>query len=160
MVTELAQHNLTTDEFAAAILMKEKGFQLVAKPRATYVDPAGNSVNSHTSESEVKVLRRHGISCRSKSSGVREGCVLLMDALADPKLPLVVASYCTWTIEAFASVPPDPHQPERYDERSPYEHILDALRYFAVNSPPVGRVHSSANSVSFGSGPRRRRMEF
>ena len=78
------------------------------KPSATYVDPAGNSVNSHTSETEVKVLRRHGISCRSKSSGVRKGCVLLMDALADPKLPLVVASSCTGTIEAFASVPPRP----------------------------------------------------
>jgi len=108
LVAELVPHNLTTEEFAAAILDKEKGFQLVAKPRATYVDPAGNSVNSHTSETEVKILRRHGISCRSKSSGVREGCVLLMDALADPKLPLVVASCCHWTIEAFASVPPRP----------------------------------------------------
>ena len=85
--------------------------------------------------------------------------MLLMDALADPKLPLVVASSCTWTIEAFASVPPDPHQPERYDERSPYEHILDALRYFAVGSPPVGRARSSASSISFNEGPRRR-MEF
>ena len=158
MVTELAQHNLTTDEFAAAILKKEKGFQLVVKPSATYVDPAGNSVNSHTSETEVKVLRRHGISCRSKSSGVREGCVLLMDALADPKLPLVVASSCTMTIEAFASVPPDPHQPERYDERSPHTHILDALRYFAVNSPPVGPRRSMSISTNMGAG--RRQMEF
>lgn len=106
MVTELAQHNLTTDEFAAAILKKEKGFQLVAKPRATYVDPAGNSVNSHTSESEVKVLRRHGISCRSKSSGVREGCVLLMDALADPKLPLVGPAPATGRSRRSRACPP------------------------------------------------------
>jgi hypothetical protein len=61
-----------------------------------------------------------------------------MDALAHPELPLVVSARCHWTIEALSSVPPDPHQPERYDERSPYTHLLDALRYFAVNGPPVG----------------------
>jgi hypothetical protein len=84
--------------------------------RATCADPAGRSVNSHTSDSEVKVFAHHGIRCRSEASGVREGCVLLMDALAHPELPLVVSSRCHWTIEALASVPPDPHQPERYDE--------------------------------------------
>ena len=148
VVAELTPHDVTISEFADAILEKEKGFQLVAKPRATYVDPAGNSANSHTSENEVTVLRRHGIHCRSKSSGVREGCVLLMDALAHPELPLVVASRCHWTIEALASVPPDRHQPERYDEHSPYDDILDALRYFMVNSPPVGRARSTAISTN------------
>jgi hypothetical protein len=54
-----------------------------------------------------------------------------------------------------ASVPPDPHQPERYDERSRYEHILDALRYFAVNGPPIGRKRSSASSIAFSTGTRR-----
>lgn len=52
-----------------------------------------------------------------------------------------VAADCHWTIAAFASVPPDPHQPERYDERSRFTHILDALRYFAVNAPPLGGGH-------------------
>ena len=120
------------------------------------VDAAGNSVNSHTSENEVKVFARHGIRCRSKPSGVREGCVLLMDALAHPELPLVVSRRCHWTMEALASVPPDPHQPERYNERSRYEHILDALRYFAVNRPPIGRKPSSGCNVAFSEGPPRR----
>jgi hypothetical protein len=158
VVAELAPHDVTTDEFAEAILEAEKGFGLVEKPRATYVDPAGNAVNSHTSETEVKILRRHGITCRSKPSGVREGCVLLMNALADPQLPLVVAGSCHATIEALASVPPDPHQPERYDERSQHTHILDALRYFAVNGPRIGRKPSSGCNVAYE--PATRRLEF
>ncbi len=158
VVAELLPHDLTTDEFAEAILAKEAGFGLLEKPRHTYADPAGNAVNSQSSESEVRILRRHGISCRSTSSGVREGCLLLMNALADPQLPLVVATSCHFTIEALASVPPDPHLAERYDERSPYQHILDALRYFMVNSAPAGRRPCSGNSVGFGEG--RARMQF
>jgi len=157
VVGELVPHDLTTDEFAQAILAEEQGFGLVRPLRGTYVDPAGRSVNAHTSESEVKVFARRGIRCRSRASGVREGCVLLMDALAHPELPLVVSSRCAWTIEALSSVAPDPHQGERYDERSPYTHILDALRYFAVNGPPVGKRVGSG-SVAFATG--RRRLEF
>jgi hypothetical protein len=150
VVAELTPQDLTTDEFAEAILEKEAACGLAKPPlRGTYCDPAGRSVNSHTSDTEVKILARHGIHCRSRPSGVREGCVLLMDALAHPELPLVVSGHCHWTIDALASVPPDPHLPDRYDERSPYTHILDALRYFVVNGPPLGRVFS-ASSVSWG----------
>jgi len=139
VVAELVPHDLTTDEFATAILAEEEQLGLAKPPlRATYCDPAGNAVNSHTSESEVRIFAHHGIHCHSKTSGVREGCVVLMDALAHPELPLTVASCCRWTIEALSSVAPDPHQSDRYDERSPYAHILDALRYFAVNGPSVG----------------------
>ena len=149
VVAELLPHDMTTNEFAEAILEREEGFGLIEQPRRTYADPAGNAVNSQSSRSEVTIFRRHGIHCRSKSSCVREGCVLLMSALADPKLPLVVAKSCPWTIEALSSVPPDPHQPERYDERSQYEHILDALRYFMVNSPPVGKRPRSGHSIGY-----------
>jgi hypothetical protein len=158
VVAELTPHDLTTEEFALAILETEKSFRLAKPPRGTYVDPAGKGVNSHTSESEVAVFRRHGIDCRTRSSGVREGCVLLMDALAHPELPLVVAASCRWTIEALACVPPDPHQPERYDERSPYTHILDALRYFAVNSPARGGVPPRTCRVVSSSAHGRRRV--
>jgi hypothetical protein len=139
VIAEIVPKNRTTDEFARAILKQEQRFGLLEPPRTSYVDPAGRAVNSHTSESEVRVFARHGIRCVSKPSGVREGCLLLINALAEPALPLVIASSCTWTIEALASVGPDAHQPERYDEGSPYTHILDALRYWAVNR----RLHSS-----------------
>lgn len=110
--------------------------------------PATRSV--HTPPiSEAKVFALHGIRCRSKPSGVRERCVLLMDVLAHPELPLVVSRRCHWTIEAVATALPDPHLPERYDKRSRYEHILDALRYFAVNGPPIGRPRSSGSSIAF-----------
>ena len=56
-----------------------------------------------------------------------------MNLLADPKLPLVISTACPWTIEALASVRPDRHRPDVYDERSPYTHVLDALRYWTVN---------------------------
>jgi hypothetical protein len=77
-----------------------------------------------------------------------------MDALAHPELPLVVSSACHWTIEALSSVAPDPHQGDRYDERSPYTHILDAPRCFVVNGPAVGRKTSSRGSIAFGGGGR------
>jgi hypothetical protein len=56
-----------------------------------------------------------------------------MSHLADPVLPLVYSRDCPWTIEALASVRPDKHRPDLYDESSPYTHALDALRYWAVN---------------------------
>ncbi len=80
--------------------------------------------------------------------------MLLMDALADPELSLVVSADCHWTIEALACVPPDPHQPERYDERSRYTHILDALRYFAVNAQALGRARPTIRVTSIRGGRR------
>ena len=45
----------------------------------------------------------------------------------------VISSACPWLIEALATVAPDRQRPDIYDERSPYTHVLDALRYWAVN---------------------------
>jgi hypothetical protein len=97
-----------------------------------------------TAESEVEVLRRLGLGFISKPSGVRDGCVRIMNMLADAKLPLVVSAACPWTIEALASVAPDRHRPDVYDEASPYTHVLDALRYWAVNRSAVPSSHFSA----------------
>jgi len=137
LIAELVPANLTTEEFARAILEREASFGLVSAPRATYGDPAGRSTNVQTAESEVEVLRRHGLSFLSRPSGVRDGCVRIMSMLADAKLPLVVSAACPWTIEALASIAPDRHRPDVYDEASPYTHVLDALRYWAVNRSAV-----------------------
>jgi hypothetical protein len=141
VVAELVPADLTTEEFARAILARETSFGLVVPPRATYGDPAGRSTNVQTAESEVEVLRRLGLGFQSKPSGVRDGCVRIMDMLADEKLPLVVSSACPWTIEALASVAPDRHRPDVYEEASPYTHVLDALRYWAVNRSIAGPAH-------------------
>ena len=39
VVAELLPHDMTTDEFAEAILEREKGFGLVEQPRRTYAIP-------------------------------------------------------------------------------------------------------------------------
>jgi len=133
VVGELVPHDLTTEEFAQAILAKEAAWGLVERPRATYCDPAGRAANVQTAQSEIEIFRRAGLNPISKASSIRDGCVRLIGALADPDLPLVVSEACAWTIEAFASVRPDKHRPDLYDETSEYTHILDALRYFVVN---------------------------
>jgi hypothetical protein len=133
VVAELLGHDMTTDEFATAILEREATFGLAVECEDTYGDPAGRGVSPQTAESEVEVFNRRGIWVSSTPSSVRDGCVRLMNLLADPKLPLVISTACPWTIEALASVGPDRHKPDIYDERSPYTHVLDALRYWTIN---------------------------
>ena len=53
--------------------------------------------------------------------------------MADPDLPLQVSKTCPWLIEALGAIAPDRRRPDLYDETSTYTHVLDALRYFAVN---------------------------
>jgi hypothetical protein len=163
VVAELVPANLTTEEFARAILQREASFGLVVAPAATYGDPAGRSTNVQTAESEVEVLRRFGLGFYSKPSGVRDGCLRIMSLLADEKLPLVVSDACPWTIEALASVAPDRHRPDLYDETSPYTHVLDALRYWAVNRSAVTYTHLTVGLkqsllAGLGSDAMRRRI--
>jgi hypothetical protein len=65
--------------------------------------------------------------------------VKLFDLIADPDLPLLISKKCPWTLEAITTVTPDPHKPDLYDqaESSQYQHVLDALRYWAVNMRPA-----------------------
>jgi hypothetical protein len=134
VVAELVPHDRTTQEFAQEILATELTFGLVEPPRASYCDPAGRAVNVQTTESEARIFAQMGLNPDSKPSSIRDGCVLLMDALADKNLPLVISAACPWTIQAFSQVKPDKANEGVYDERSEYTHILDALRYWAVNN--------------------------
>ena len=61
----------------------------------------------------------------------------IMDAIADPDLPLLVSRSRTGLCEALGAVSPDRHRPDLYDETSTYCHVLDCLRYFLVNQPTV-----------------------
>ncbi len=133
VVAEWVPHDLTTDEFAAGILAIEKGWSLGLPPHVTYCDPAGRSVNVQTAESEVEVFLRHGLAPLSRPSSIRDGCVRIISALADPALPLVISDECRWTQEAVGGVKPDKRHVDIYDESSEYTHVLDALRYFFVN---------------------------
>ena len=143
VIAELARRkpfDWTTEEFADRILKMDGLLGLFEVPRGTYCDPAGQGVQSQTGESEFKKLRQKGLMPIAKPSSVRDGCVRIMDALADPDLPLLVSHSCKWLIECLGSVSPDKNHPDVYDEKSDYDHALDALRYFFVNRPVGGNI--------------------
>jgi len=102
------------------------------------------------------VLKRARLNPKGKASGVRDGCMRIMDALADPDLPLVVSDSCPGLIRALSQVKPHHTRPECYDfDHEVYSHPLDALRYLLVNlraasasyTPP--RSTRSARSADF-----------
>ena len=140
VVAELAGRkpfDWTTEEFAEAIYEKEATLGLVEKPRATLCDPAGNNKTAQTGESEVQFFKAKGLAPISEQSSIRDGCVRISDALAEPAIPLLVSRDCPWLTEALGAVGPDRQHPDIYDERSVYCHVLDALRYYFVNRPRV-----------------------
>lgn len=133
VVAELAPENVTTEEFRDAIVATDA--RLGVAPLASYCDPAGKSVDPQTAESEFEVLKRARLNPRGKPSGIRDGCMRMMNLLADPDLPLIVSDSCPELIRCLTRVKPDKSHPELYDQRedSPYQHLLDALRYLLVN---------------------------
>jgi hypothetical protein len=153
IVDELLPENLTTPEFVAAIKGREKSFGLVVPVRASYCDPAGRSANVQTAQSEFEVLQAAGLVPLGKPSAVRDGCVRIMDLLADEAQPLIIARRCVGLIRALSAVKPHRGHPEVYDyEHQHFSHPLDALRYLLVNigtqnvwrGPIAGRKPSMA----------------
>lgn len=131
------RHPLTTPEFAQAILDREAGYGLVSPPLVTYCDPAGRAANVQTAESEFDVFEAYGLHPSGRPSSVRDGCLRMMNALADPDLPLVVARRCEGLIRALSQVRPHRSRPECYDFDHPvHSHPLDALRYLLANIAP------------------------
>ena len=114
-------------------------------PRGTYCDPAGQGVQSQTGESEFKKLQQKGLMPIAKPSSVRDGCMRIMDALADPDLPLLVSRKPAVHRVSGTRCSPDKNHPDVYDENSDYDHALDALRYFFVNRPVGGNVDWVSN---------------
>jgi hypothetical protein len=154
VVKELTPENTSTAEFISAIQAMDATLGLAQPPRASYCDPAGGAVNVQTSTSEVELARRAGLHPASRPTLIRDGCTRMMDAIADPDLPLVISTACPWLIEAFSTIKPDRIHEDVYDERSPYDHALDALRYFVANHRVRPMAHGP-NAVG-GLGPTTR----
>lgn len=136
VVAEIAgrkRFDWTTAEFADAILAKEATLGLVEEPRATLCDPAGNGVTAQTGESEILIFQVKGLAPVFERSSVRDGCIRISDALAEPKIPLLVSRDCSWLAEALGAVGPDRQHPDVYDEHSVYSHVLDAMRYYFIS---------------------------
>ncbi|MGA3168475.1 MAG: hypothetical protein ABSF14_20420 [Terriglobia bacterium] len=130
---------MTTQELVEHIQSIDRGLGLLTAPTITYCDPAGRAAEAQTGESQFEVFQRAGLNPVGQPSGIRDGCVKLFDLIADPDLPLLISKKCPWTLEAITTVTPDPHKPDLYDqaESSQYQHVLDALRYWAVNMRPA-----------------------
>ena len=75
---------LRTSDFAAAILAEEAPWKLATPPSRTFGDPAGKGVDPQTGHSEVDVFQRAGMAFSAQTSSVRDGCVKLLDLLANP----------------------------------------------------------------------------
>ena len=94
---------------------REAIYGLAVPVTASYCDPAGRAANVQTAESEFEVFQREGLIPVGKSSAVRDGCVRIMDALADETLPMMVAERCGGLIRALSQVKPKRSQSEIYD---------------------------------------------
>ena len=67
---------------------------------------------------------------------MRDGCVRIMDLLADEAQPLIIAERCVGLIGALSQVKPHRSSHEIYDtDHELFSHPLDALRYLLVNLP-------------------------
>jgi hypothetical protein len=83
---------------------------------------------------------------------VRDGCVRIMDLLADEAQPLIIARRCVGLIRSLSAVKPHRGHPEVYDyEHERFSHPLDALRYLLVNIGTETRWHTR-----IAGGPRSR----
>jgi hypothetical protein len=146
IVGELLPENMTTPEFRDAIVERDREYDFGVPPVCTYCDPAGKSIDPQTADTEFEILRRARLRPRGTPSGVRDGCVRIMDALADPNLPLLISDACPGLIRALSQVKPLKHHEERYDtEHELYSHPLDALRYLLVNMRNASAGKSSGN---------------
>jgi len=141
VVAEYGPEEITSPEFAAGIqrtlseLQAEEDVELVLPLGPMYCDPAGKARNMQTSQSEFDVMVRAGFRPHGKPSGVRDGCDLMMIAIAHAEIPLVVHPRCVKLIRALSQMPPDPKQPDVYLQKHPtLSHPLDALRYWFVNN--------------------------
>jgi hypothetical protein len=68
---------------------------------------------------------------------------------------------CPWLLEAFSTIRPDRLHADVYDESSDFDHILDAVRYLAINLAAKARTSSGSIATNLsGIVARRRRREW
>jgi hypothetical protein len=114
------------------------------KVTATFCDPAGAGSNDVTGTSAVRELRTLGIATRYRRSSILEGIELIRRAIrcGDGKSTLVISPRCPRLIEALQCYHyPDASRAaagEMPFKDGVYDHPIDALRYFFVNSKCQG----------------------
>lgn len=135
----------------AAIKEKEQPFSNLI--RESYVDPAGTGANDQTGKNNIQVMRDAGIHCEYTTSrkwrSVVNGINLVRNFLAPAsgKARLYISDKCPWLINSFHSYAWRKTSHVYLDEpekNTPWEHPMDALRYYFVNRhvPPDVRFYS------------------
>jgi hypothetical protein len=128
------------------------------QPIITYCDPAGSGVNDVNGSSAVSELRKFGIHCRYRKSSILEGIELIRRALRNGRgeSSLVISPNCPKLIEALQCYHyPDDNAAELPYKDGLYDHPIDALRYFFVNT----RKHKTI-VVSYSAIPQVRFLMF
>ena len=132
---ELDLTDTTTAEGAAQIREREARWGFEEPIGVSYCDPAGKATNAQTAESEFEIFSRAGLRPYGQASGIRDGCIRMIDAIADPERPLLVHERCAHLRTALGAIRPHRGRPDVYDFDDPaYSHILDALRYWLLNN--------------------------
>ncbi len=136
IIDELLPTDTATPEFVEQIKAREATFGLVEEPRYSCCDPAGKGINTQTAQTEFELFARQGLRPVGKSSAIRDGCVRIMDLLADKERPLVVAARCKGLVRALSQVKPHRINHKIYQDHEIFSHPLDALRYLLINVVP------------------------
>jgi len=111
---------------------------------ATFCDPAGAGQSDITGTSTVRELRALGIAARYRRSGILEGIELVRRAIrsGDGRSSLVISPRCQRLIEALQCYHyPDAGRAANGElpfKDGVYDHPIDALRYFFINTKRDG----------------------
>ena len=109
------------------------------------VDPAGRQRSDQTGQSNIQILKEHGLSIRARPSRIAEGLALvsarLKPAAGEPTLH--IHARCNQLIESLTQYHYPTEQPGSMEPvKDGPDHAVDALRYLIVNldSPHASRA--------------------
>lgn len=153
---ELHAEKHTTDEFAKAIITRDKEAGITTSEAPAYVDPAGAGTNLQTGESDIAVLTRNGISVQKQDErhSPRERVNLIKQLLRENRL--FISRDCPYLIDALERAVWDRHgtdgaPKETYKKDGMWDHPLDALgEALARIFPPYGPAAAAQTVESAG----------
>jgi hypothetical protein len=116
------------------------------KPRRVCCDPSGAGRNDQTAASNVQVLRSAGYIVKTRHSLIQEGLELIRSALkpASGEPRLFIHPRCTRLIKAMQCYHYAPGGSELPLKDGEHDHLIDALRYYFVNTAMRGDVNVRA----------------
>ena len=132
VIDEYVQSGKTIEQHAAEIRSRDAKR---GRARRISCDPAGNSPNEQTAESNISYLRRNGFTVKTRGSRIQEGLELIRARLRPGHGParLFVNERCTRLIKALQAYHYPPGGGEVPVKDGEHDHLIDALRYHSVN---------------------------